>query len=197
MSIEDLSGKELIYWVHNWREGLQAGFENSLVVQRFDQGIGEAILLDSEIGERRNLLITARGKSNIKSVVDSLKSLQGRKVSFWFIDLVSPLQIQADVSASATQILIKNNNYILDDRRVYIKKKDGTEITRKINSYTVGESTTDISVGSMPEVLLSDIYCAYILRLMRLDADIPNLVFPAPIVCEVNLPLVELPKEYA
>ncbi len=197
MSLEDLDGKSIERFVHNWRQGMDTGFQNSFIVERFEQGIGEAILVDDEIAEQRVLLITSKTKLQIKELYQSILQLQGKKVSFWFIDQLSPLEIQDDIGALSTNIVIKNNEYILDKRRIYILKKDGTEFTRKIQSSIVGEDTTDIAVNTIvDEILVDDIRCAFILRIMRMDTDIVNLSFPNNIFCETNFGLVELVKEY-
>lgn len=195
-SLLNLDSLPIVDLRENWRDGFELGFENALNVERFPMTISEAQLLNDTIVNRYDIKVTHCNKSEEKATLELVYDKLGRYKNFWFIDRTFELVLTAGFGASDITLQVRDDFQDFTSQRVYIALTNGDKITRKVNSAVAGSGTVTLTVDALVHTAtLADIVEMRFLRLVRFQNDKFRFSYQTNTISEINLALLELPKE--
>jgi len=161
-------------------------------------------LADLDIGAIGQLNYVYRGLSKAQQfAIESFFIQQrGRWARFWLPVWGNLFQLVTDIALYATYIDIKECGYrnILSSsrNRIYIELQDGSRISRRVNSITLGSNIERLNLNTVMDqtITRASISQFSFLFLVRFDQDEMELTYEGANCAEIDLSMAELVNEY-
>lgn len=173
--------------------------EVSRNISEFDNETGKRDWFDISGYARRTRShrFVCDGMEEVPAFFNWLAARRGRANSFWLPTQQHDIEVTANITSGATQILVKNTKHTLAYKQpgrnhLFIKLKSGTVYCRKITALTEVNSTTErITMNSAlgTAVAMGEIEIVCYLQLMRLSSDAVEVTYKTDecITCNIGL----------